>query len=842
MAKAFPVDLPIDSLLPGIVRAVGDDGRLVLQAKPGAGKTTRVPPALLDLAGGEEVWVLEPRRIAARLAAARVAEEIGEKPGGTVGYRVRLEDVGGPDTRLRYVTEGIFMRRFARDPTLAGVSILVLDEFHERHLQSDFALAAACSLKQGVRPDLKIVIMSATLETDSIADHLGGAPVIRSQGRLHHVDIEHAPHQNERPLSERVAAAVRGAIKGRGAAEPASGDILVFLPGAAEIRRTREALATFAKEKNLDLFPLHGTLPAAEQDQAVRRGERRKVILATNVAETSITIPSVTTVIDSGLERVASHSPWSGLPSLEVRSISRSSATQRAGRAGRVAPGRCIRLYSQHDLHGRPEHISPEIVRTDLSELWLVSASAGVEDPAALPWLDRPPEAALEAARKLLRELGAITDKGVVTPTGKEMAKLPVHPRQGRLLVEASRRDVFGPACVLAAIAGERDILARGRDLTAREATTSGPCDLLERRDRLMEAGGSRLNPGICRRLGLDFGAAQTVVRAAEQLCKPRSARWDTSLTTEQEAELRLCVLSAWPDRVARRRRPGKPAFVLAEGGEVRPAPTSVVREADWLVAVDAMRSGKSVLVHLASSIESDWLIDVFPEKLKERLDVTWNAKKRRVDAHSRLTFGEAVLMESREPARDHPETWRLLSEQAKKAGLSAFANTDVMENLAGRLRIAAEADPKAGYPLLDEVALDDAVTRLCEGHGSFDELTTSGLVDSILAPLSWPARLRLDDLAPTHIELPGRRRAPVRYPAGGAPYVASRIQDFFGLRETPRIGGGRLPLVVHLLAPNNRAVQVTRDLAGFWERHYPDIRRGLSRRYPRHRWPETPD
>jgi ATP-dependent helicase HrpB len=847
------VSLPIDPRLPEIVAAVRSRGALVLEAEPGAGKTTRVPPALLDAFGdGGEIWVLEPRRIAARLAAVRVAEERGERLGEAVGYQVRHESIGGPSTRLRFLTEGVFGRRLQDDPTLGGVSVLVLDEFHERHLHGDLALAMARRLRDGDRPDLKVVVMSATLETAPVAAHLGDVPIVRAEGRTFPVEIAYAKEVDDRPLPDRVAAAVRRTVRAsRG--DPAAGDLLVFLPGAGEIRRARDILAPFAREVDVELVPLHGALPAAEQDRAVREGPRRKVVLATNVAETSVTLPSVTHVIDTGLARVATHAPWSGLPHLEVRPIARASAIQRAGRAGRVGPGHCLRLYGEHDFLGRAEHVAPEIVRSDLSDLLLGLSAAGIEDPAGLPWLDPPPEAALRAARTLLARLGALDEAGHLTPTGAQMARLPVHPRQARLLVEAERRNVHDAACTVAALAGERDILARGGDLRTGQAITTGPCDLLERLDRMHEAspeGGGGADRA--RRLGLDPGAVRAVAQSARQLRRlgasgrrdrrPKSVReTGGGLTAAEEEALRLCILAAWPDRVARRRRPGQPELVLAEGGEVRLSPASVVQDAEWIVAVDATRHGATVVVHRATAIEPDWLLDLFPERIAEGVEVTWNAKARRVEAFSRMTFGEAVLTEGRERAADRPEAWKRLAEEARRAGLSTFADPAAIDTLAGRLQAAAEAEPAAGFPSLDEAAIDAAIDRLCEGRSRFDELSTGALVEALLAPIPWEVRSRIDSLAPTHVALPGRKRAPVHYPKGAPPYVASRIQDFFGLAETPRIGEGRVPLVVHLLAPNNRPVQVTSDLAGFWERHYPGIRKALSRRYPRHAWPEIP-
>ncbi|HEV2762354.1 MAG TPA: helicase-related protein, partial [Pyrinomonadaceae bacterium] len=459
--------LPIDALLPRVLESLRAGPNLLIEAPPGAGKTTRVPSALLDAGDGGEVWVLEPRRLAARLAARRVAEERGEQLGETVGYQVRFEEVAGPRTRLRFLTEGVLTRRLLSDPRLARVGAVVLDEFHERHLQADLALALLRRLQTTSRPDLKIVAMSATLEAAPVARYLGDCEVLRSEGRRFEVEVEHLARPDERPLASQVEAAVRRLV-----AEGLDGDVLVFLPGAAEIRRAQEACAQVGREADQLVVPLHGELPAAEQDRAVRAADRRKVILSTNVAETSVTIEGVVAVVDSGLARVAGHSPWSGLPTLNVERVSQASATQRAGRAGRTRAGRCLRLYTAQDFHARPAHEAPEVERLDLAEPALELHANGVGDLRAFEWFEAPPAHALDAAETLLRRLGALDAAGRVTETGRAMLRLPVHPRLARLAVEGARRGVGSAARVVAALVGERDI--REREVLS-DAPARGP-------------------------------------------------------------------------------------------------------------------------------------------------------------------------------------------------------------------------------------------------------------------------------------------------------------------------------------------------------------------------------
>src|SRR5581483_1229181 len=520
------IQLPVDSLLSQIISSLGQSPNLVIEAPPGAGKTTRIPPALLDtgIAGDGEVWVLEPRRLAARMSARRVAEERNEKPGETVGYQVRFDEVSGPRTRLRFLTEGVLTRRLLSDPRLKKAGVVILDEFHERHLQADIALALLRRLQQTVRPDLKIVAMSATLAADPIAGFLDNCPILRSEGRRFDVAVEHAARHDDRPLAEQVTSAIRRLVT-----EGLEGDVLVFLPGAAEIRRAQAGCEKIAAQSDLLILPLHGELPAAEQDRAVRPASQRKIILSTNVAETSITIDGVVAVVDSGLARIASHSPWSGLPTLNVARVSRASATQRAGRAGRTRPGRCLRLYTAQDFAARPDHETPEIRRLDLAEPVLELHAAGVTDPGSFAWFEAPSPQSLDAAESLLERVGAIDGSGLITETGKRMLRFPLHPRQARLLVEAETRGVAWAGCVIAALIGERDIrqtsiLRDARESRTNNAASTGPSDLLALLDLFTEAESANFAPERLRAMNLDQGTVMAVDRVRRQLLKTLGA------------------------------------------------------------------------------------------------------------------------------------------------------------------------------------------------------------------------------------------------------------------------------------------------------------------------------
>jgi len=799
-------ELPIDAILPRIRDHVARGGNLVIEAPPGAGKTTRVPPALLDVLGGR-VLVLEPRRIAARMAARRVASERGERVGGTVGYHVRFESVAGPETRLHYLTEGVLVRRLVSDPELQGVDAVVLDEFHERHLETDFALALLARLQAARRPDLRIVVMSATLEALPAAEFLGHCPVVRSRGRSFPLEIRYTPH-SAAPLEEQVARALEDLVR-----EGLDGDVLVFLPGAAEIRRAQAACAPVARRAGLDLCRLHGDLPASEQDRAVAPAQRPKVILSTNVAESSITVPGVTAVIDSGLARTAADSPWTGLPSLRVARISQASARQRAGRAGRLRPGRAVRLYPEADYARRPQHDTPEILRRELSALFLQLHAAGVSRPEEVRWLNPPPKEAVRSAEALLRSLGALDEGGGLTPAGRAMVRMPVHPRLARLAVEASRRGARKTGCAVAAA------LSEGLRLPE-SAAASGPSDLLVLVERPL--------PPPVRRL------AKQIERAL-----PERERHERA--AELDEAVLLAVLAAFPDRVARRRRGDE--LLLASGGSARLAASSVVRKAELLVAVDVeeRRERGLPLVRLASAIEPDWLLDLFPERIRERTSVEWNREAERVEAVSALLFDEIVIEESRR-APEPEAAAKMLAEKALAAGLERFVDRDAVEAFLHRVNFAAAHGP---VPEIGEDDLRKVLEELCRGLRSFRELAAAaangGFLAALRARIPPEAQRLLEELAPERIRLPGGRRLRIRYEPGRPPRAAAPLQEFFGMQETPRVAGGRVPVTLELLAPNMRPVQTTTDLAGFWERLYPSVRRELRRRYPKHAWPEDP-
>jgi ATP-dependent helicase HrpB len=791
------LQLPIDPLIPGIIEHLRSANTLVLEAPPGAGKTTRVPPALLSL-NSSEVLVLEPRRLAARLAARFVAGELGERIGEMVGYQVRFEEIAGPKTRLRFLTEGVLTRRLMSDPLLERVGCVVLDEFHERHLEGDLALALLLRLQQTRRPDLKLVVMSATLDAGPVAEYLGGARVMRSEGRQYPLEIEYTPH-SAAPVEERVAAALE-----RLAARGHSGHVLVFLPGAAEIRRAQTACGPVAKRQGWALLPLYGDQSPEEQDRAVAPSSTPKVILSTNVAESSITIDGVSAVIDSGVARVASHSPWSGLPVLEVARISQASANQRAGRAGRTGPGRAIRLYPLEEFVRRPAQETPEILRADLAPAALLLRAMGLGGFGELEWLDAPPAAAVEHADELLAQLGA------TGATGREMARYPLHPRLARLIVEARRRGVAEDGCTAAAL------LSAGERLPARSdhATRS---DLLV----LLEAPRQ--------------GRTEQLVRQVRRIVDPPRQKG------RDEDALLISVLAAFPDRVARRRSGAD--LQLAAGGAAVLAPNSTVTGAELMIAVEAedRRDQRAPVVRIASAVEPEWLLDLLPERLRDVEELEWNRAGERVEA-VKATMFDGIAIESRRGVPDAEAAGAMLAHKALEAGLGRFADVDEIEAVRARVNFAAR---HAVIAPLDDAAVEGTLRALATGIRSFSELTAvtrdGGLVRAIEQSLGPQARRLLDEVAPVRLKLARGREVKVHYEADQPPWIASRLQDFFGMRETPAVARGKVAVVVRLLAPNQRPVQMTSDLGGFWQRLYPQVRKELARRYPRHAWPEDP-
>ena len=777
--------LPVDDILPAILDSLEQNPSLVIEAPPGAGKTTRVPAALLKAVQGD-ILVLEPRRIAARLAARRVAWELGEELGATVGYQVRFERVAGPSTRLHFVTEGVLTRRLFTDPRLKGVDAVVLDEFHERHLDTDLALALLKRLRHE-RPELRLVVMSATLDAAPVAGFLDNCPVVRSEGRQFDLDIRHLPYSPD-PLHQQVADAFAALLRN----EQQAGNTLVFLPGAAEIRRAQRVCEPLARAHGILVLPLHGDLSPAEQDRVVAPSAERKLILSTNVAESSVTIDGVTAVVDSGLALIASHSPWTGLPTLQIGRVSKASARQRAGRAGRTGPGRVLRLYTEADYQQRAEHDTPEILRSDLAQLCLSLRAMGIAD---LDWLDAPPPVALENASRLVDRLDASGEMA------RKLIAYPLPPRLARMIVAAVERGVGEAGCVAAALLSSA-IRLDGNDLLAAVDAYLDGLPGAPRDERFLKQ-----------------------LRQLRGLARPaRPAHPHRPLDDEA---LLQAILTGFPDRVARLRAGSQ--VLLSTGASAEIAGQPPVHPFFVALDVEDRTENPLPLVRLLARIEPEWLIDLFADRVREETVPTWNRSAERVDAVSRLIYDELVLQESTNAAPDPAAAAALLAEKAIEAGIERFVDPDALEHWLGRLEFAGFAAP----------SLSEALRDLCQGLRGFAELKTAARDFTAILEARLNAQ-RLRELAPLTLRLQGGRTTKIHYERGKTPWIASRLQDFFGMTETPRIGPERTPVVLHLLAPNQRAVQTTTDLAGFWQRLYPQVRRELMRRYPRHAWPES--
>jgi len=835
--------LPIDEVLPQVVAALRAAGAVVLRAPTGAGKTTRVPPAVLDgvVQGPGTVVVLQPRRITARACARRIAFERGVSLGGEVGYQVRFDRCIGSKTRLKIVTEGIFLRMLQDDPFLETVAAVVFDEFHERSLNSDLALAMARRVQETVRPELKIVVMSATLEAAPIAHWLGGCPTVESRGRLYPVEVSYVEDPQRRPVAQRAADAVTQLL------DRTPGDLLVFLPGVGEIRQTARRLEPLAAARDLAVLPLYGDLPAEKQDEVLGPIARRKVVLSTNVAETSLTIDGVTAVVDTGLARSLRFDPDVGMDRLQLVYISQAAADQRAGRAGRTQPGICLRLWAERTHRQRPAAEEPEIRRLDLSGPMLELRTWGERDPAAFPWFEVPPAASLQQAESLLRQLGAVDAGGNVTALGRGMCRLPVSPRLARMLLQGQRLGQPGAVALAAALLSERDPFGRGDDAPPwrRAAAADSDSDVYDRVAALEEFEASGCVDASPERI--HRSTAQFILHVRDQLLRelraPHAPRGDIHHAEHDEhigpAEaVRQSLLTAFPDRLVRRSGPGSRSGRMVGGRGVRMADSSAVRNAPLFLAVDVDRGESEALVRLASAVERDWLS---ADRLAVRTEVEFDAAAGRVIARRRVYWEDLLLEESPETLPDGDAAAILATAAAQRLDeVFPWDDADVA-GYVNRVRCLAAWMPELQLPLLDAEGIRSILPQVCRGCRSLDELRRTAWLGHLQGLLTPQQQQALAREAPERIEVPSGSRINLHYEAGKPPVLAVRIQEIFGLLETPRIAGRRVPVLLHLLAPNHRPQQVTDDLASFWRTTYHQVRKDLRRRYPKHAWPEDP-
>lgn len=834
--------LPIDALLTDLGAALRGSRTLVVAAPPGSGKSTRIPAALLDLPEVDgEIWVTEPRRLAARLVARRVAEERSSELGGEVGYTVRFEDKTSSITRLRYVTEGILTHRLLADPKLSRIGAVVLDEFHERHLDTDLLLRCVLELKRS-RPELILIVMSATVDAERLSRFLGDCPCLRGETGCFPVDISHADPFDDRPLEKRVAGAVRSLL---GLDPP--GHVLVFLPGAPEIRRVRTYLDSLTLPHQPRLLVLHGDMSLEEQARCLAPSETPKVILSTNVAESSVTIDGVTKVVDSGLARVARDAEFTRHRTLSLEKISRASAIQRAGRAGRTKPGQVIRLYSAGDFATRDEYLRPEIERLDLSQLRLFLAAFGVREHSETDWFAPPPRASFERAGEFLVSLGALTTEGELTERGRRMLRFPLSPRLARLLVECEDRGIAELGAQAVALLDGRDPLrasfeGNSQGPRASRSVSDGPSDILCALDAMRESAQQRFSSDSVSRAGMDRRVVLELVASARRLQRLAKNRAPAP-STEELARLHLeqAMLVAHADRVAHRRAPDSDQLVFANGLVAELAPDSVVRRAPYLMAFDLEEKreaarGTRLRVTRAGRLDPNWLLTVLPDAISVTTELRWVDSKGRIDAQERLCFGRLVLEETARPAPPSPEATQLLVRIARERGWHRTADT---HTLGIRLELLARHGFTDTAWVLDEAFWLEQLEQQLAGSIELGSLNTPHALTQGFLSRHAELAAQLARLTPTSCRISEHRTCPIHYVREAAPYIESRLADFFGMVTTPTILAGRLALTVHLLAPNGRPVQITNDLLGFWERHYPTIRRELARRYPKHPWPE---
>lgn len=852
--------LPIDEALPALLAAFDRSRNVVLQAPPGAGKSTRVPLALraaswiaekqgADKKGANEkianrkIVMLEPRRLAARAVATRMAVTLGEPVGRSVGYRTRLETRVGPNTRIEVVTEGILTRRLQRDPALEDVALVIFDEFHERSLQADLGLALTLDAQETLREDLRVLVMSATLDGEAVARLLRGAPIVTSSGRTFPVETLYRERiargaAQDRPLPEIVAATVHNAL------DTESGDVLVFLPGQADIHRTQRALEhTFERRalpRNVRVLPLYGDLPIERQDEAIAPSVpgSRKIVLATNIAETSLTIEGIRIVVDSGLERRMRFDPASGMSRLETRRISRASADQRRGRAGRLEPGICYRLWSESENASLAAQTPAEIVEADLAPLALELANWGITEPLALRWLDPPPSATFGQARDLLRILDAIDADGRITAHGRALARLGTHPRLAHMIVRSMDTGPARLALEIAALLSERDIFrdgARGGD----SVHAPRDVDLRLRIEALRDP--RRLPPGVA----IDTGARQRVLRSLDQLARSLPVNPDRATDDDIDRDTGTLLALAYPDRIAMTR--GGTGRYLLSGGRGATLPgTHALSHAEFLAVAQLDAGEREATIRLAAPLARDALERAFADAIASRERIEWDSREQAVVARRERWLGALKLAEQRLERPDPSQVSAALLTGVREIGVAQLPWSKEARALQARIEFARRAEPNAQPPWPDVSdtglleSLDTWLAPWLDGMTRRDHFGRLDLHAALLALIDWTRQQRLAAIAPTHLVVPTGSRIPIDYSAP-SPTVSVKLQELFGMQVTPLIGAGKVALTLQLLSPAHRPVQVTQDLASFWSRGYPDVKKELKGRYPKHHWPDDP-
>ncbi|MGA0028619.1 MAG: ATP-dependent helicase HrpB [Opitutales bacterium] len=838
--------LPIDALQDGLVAACGRVRRLVLRAPTGSGKSTRIPQMLLDLNLVQgQIVVLQPRRIAARLLAARIAQERGVKLGGEVGYQIRFERVESAQTRIKFVTEALLLRQMASDPELKGVGAVVFDEFHERNLHSDVALALARRLQETHRPDLLIMAMSATLDTEGVAKWLGSAETLAADGRAYPVQVEytHLPRNSTRPIWDAAAEQVRRVLR-----EETEGDVLVFMPGSYEIMRTIGAVRNLPESGGVDILPLYGELPPEEQDRAVKPSPGRKVIVATNVAETSLTIPGVRAVVDAGLARIARFDPHRGIDTLLVEPVSQASAEQRAGRAGRTGPGRCIRLWSQTDHEARPLREVPEIRRVDLSETVLLLLSSGWGEAASFPWYEKPDDKALQRALTVLADLGAVDAQGKLTPLGRRMSVFPAHPRYARMLLAAGDLDCVYEVCRIAGLAQGRDILFRKVDDRTENARDSveqeDGSDFFPRLALLQRAVEMKFDADACDRFGVHGQAARQADQAARQFLRLAEGQGlPVSDRIADPAAIRRCLLLGFSDRLAVRLDAGTLRCALVHGrtGELRRE--SSIRNAKLLVAAEVdeiqARGGVTTYLSLATAVEESWLQELFPDEFSTVNQVRYDASQRRVVTRVERRFRDLVLEAKDRDDAPSDAASRLLAEEVAAGRLELEKWDAPVDAWIRRVNFLSKHCPELGIPPFDDAARRMVIEEVCAGAVAYRDIRERPVFGVVRGWLTHEQAMALESYCPEKIVLPRKKHpARIEYTEDGQAEIEATVQELYDFPGSKlRVCLGKVPMVVCIQSPARRTQQRTTDLDAFWKGSYEGVKKELRGRYPKHEW-----
>jgi ATP-dependent helicase HrpB len=815
-------EYPIDDILPELLTALVENPATVLTAEPGSGKTTIAPLVLLDQSwlGDKKIIILEPRRLAARAAAVRMSELVSDRVGGTIGYRVRFDSKVSRNTRIEVMTEGILIRKLQNDPELNDIGLVIFDEFHERSLQADLALALCLDSRQ-LRPDLKILVMSATIDSSEVAGLLDNAPVISGQGRCFPVSVKYLERQSTESVVNRTVKGIDKALNEQ------QGDILVFLPGAGEIRSVQ---ARYDKRTDLACLPIYGDLPLEKQNLVfAKSSDKQRLILATPIAETSLTIEGITTVVDSGLVKSPRFDPASGLTRLETIPVSKASAEQRAGRAGRLGPGHCYRLWTIGEQYSRPDFLPPEIINADLAPLMLELALWGVSDPSQLVWPDPPRQGQINQARELLFELEAIDKNLAITQLGKKLAEFPLHPRLALMLVNGQQQGLGKLACRMAAILNNRDPLKgeAGRQNTDIEERLH----LLEifEQDGIHAVLAKSGDPGTCRR----------VLQEAAQYQRLLGKK---AIGSESHSAAGNLLASAYPDRIAYK-KPGSSQYLLASGSGAILPDGNHLGQAGLLVAAKLDAGKNQGRIFLAATLSMAELRSDHGHLIKVKKSVRWNAEQQRVIAVIEECLGSLVLSQKKWTGAKPELISQCLLEGIRQAGIECLPWQRKSRELQARIQSAHYWQPDKWPDVSDGVLLEDLswLEPHLTGAKGFNDLKKLDMVDIFLARLSWQDQKELDRLTPTHIKVASGSRIKLRYQPGHLPILAVRIQQMFGCEKTPTVAGGKVPVLIHLLSPAQRPIQITSDLAAFWKTTYREVKKELAGRYPRHYWPDNP-